>query len=226
MTLPALRKARLAHALVACVIALQFAAGAAIGAPEGPQAVVRHVTDRFLGAIQLRHAELKSDPERLYRLVDEIVMPAIDIDYVTRLILAKHWRRIDDGQRQRFQEAYRRLLLRTYGTPLLDALEDPSQLQISYQPNPPGSDPKDAVVRTEIRFADRPAVRVDYRMRVNQGQWKAYDVIIAGVSSVITNRSTVSERIQTQGIEQLISDLEARAAGKVASDQPPAPIRP
>jgi phospholipid transport system substrate-binding protein len=99
-------------------------------------------------------------------------------------------------------------------------------LQIGYQPNPPGADPKDAVVRTEIRFADRPAVRVDYRMRVNQGQWKAYDVIIAGVSSVITNRSTVSERIQTQGIEQLISDLEARAAGKVASDQPPAPIRP
>jgi phospholipid transport system substrate-binding protein len=226
MTLPALRNPRFTQALVACVIAMHFAAGPAVATPEGPQAVVRDVTDRFVGAIQQRHEELKSDPERLYRLVDEIVMPAIDIDYVTRLILAKHLRRIDDRQRQRFLEAYRRLLLRAYGTPLLDALEDPSQLQISYQPNPPGANPKDAVVRTEIRFADRPPVRVDYRMHVSQGQWKAYDVIIAGVSNIVTNRSTVGERIQTQGIEQLISDLEARGAGKVASDQPPASARP
>jgi phospholipid transport system substrate-binding protein len=195
---------------LAIALAFLFATSVAQTAEREAQAVVRETTDRFLAEIQRQHAALRGKPERLYALVDEIVVPAINVEVVTRLALGKHWRRFDPGQQRRFQEAFRRLLLRTYGAPLLDALEDPSKLEIRYLPNAPNPTSDDTVVRTTVRYADRPPVQVDYRMRQFDGQWKAYDVIVAGISSVMTYRSTFGELIQTRGVEELIKDLEVR----------------
>jgi phospholipid transport system substrate-binding protein len=195
-------------------------------AVDSPQSVIKLTTDRFLASVRSRHAELKADPADLYKLVSDIVMPAIDIDLVTDLVLGKHRNRIDETQRRRFQDAFTHLVVRTYGSAMLDVVEDPNRLHIGYLSTPSNPSPNDAVVRTEIQYADKPPIPVDYRMRLNHGQWKTYDVIIAGVSIVITNRSTVSDRMRTQGIDQLIGDLEARAAGKTASGQAHAEGRP
>ena len=68
---------------------------------------------------------------------------------------------------------------------------------------------KRTVVRTQVVLDDGKKLSVDYAFRRSKnGDWKAYDVIIEGISYVTNYRNQVDAEIRKAGIEQLISNLE------------------
>jgi phospholipid transport system substrate-binding protein len=52
------------------------------------------------------------------------------------------------------------------------------------------------IVKTEVLQPGQNPVDVDYRMYLSQGEWKVYDIMIAGVSLVTNYRSTFDNEIQ------------------------------
>ncbi len=54
----------------------------------------------------------------------------------------------------------------------------------------------DVVVRTEVRRAGLAPVQIDYSMAKTADGWKAYDVVVGGVSlvTIIATSSTTSSR--------------------------------
>jgi phospholipid transport system substrate-binding protein len=70
---------------------------------------------------------------------------------------------------------------------------------------------KRTVVRTQVVLEDGKKVSVDYAFRKSRnGDWKAYDVIIEGISYVTNYRNQVDAEIRKVGIDQLITNLETR----------------
>ena len=55
---------------------------------------------------------------------------------------------------------------------------------------------------------------VNYRMRLSDGKWKTYDLIIEGISYVSNYRSQYAEEFRAKGIETVIEELEAKARGE------------
>jgi phospholipid transport system substrate-binding protein len=54
-------------------------------------------------------------------------------------------------------------------------------------------------------------VSIDYAFRKSRtGDWKAYDVIIEGISYITNYRNQVDAEIRKVGIEQLIKNLETQ----------------
>ena len=53
-------------------------------------------------------------------------------------------------------------------------------------------------------------IPVSYKLRLNDGEWFAYDVVIEGVSLVSNYRSTYSAMIQQEGMDNLLNDLESK----------------
>jgi phospholipid transport system substrate-binding protein len=54
-------------------------------------------------------------------------------------------------------------------------------------------------------------VSIDYAFRKSRsGDWKAYDVIIEGISYVTNYRNQVDAEIRKVGIDQLIKNLETQ----------------
>ena len=52
---------------------------------------------------------------------------------------------------------------------------------------------------------------VDYRMLLSDGQWKAYDIMIEGVSLVTNYRTTFTTEVQAKGsLSAVIDGLQKR----------------
>ena len=74
------------------------------------------------------------------------------------------------------------------------------------------------MVRTQVMLEDGKSLSVDYVFRrTSSGEWKAYDVVIEGISYVTNYRNQVDAEIQKEGIEGLIKRLESQ--GATAIDQ-------
>ncbi|HEY3521530.1 MAG TPA: ABC transporter substrate-binding protein, partial [Rhodanobacteraceae bacterium] len=70
-----------------------------------------------------------------------------------------------------------------------------------------------SVVRTEVLLDDGKSLSVDYVFRkTSNGDWKAYDVVIEGISYVTNYRNQVDAEIQKEGIEGLVKRLETEGA--------------
>ena len=65
-------------------------------------------------------------------------------------------------------------------------------------------------------------VSIDYSMEKIASGWKAYDVIVGGVSLVTNYRDEFNAQIQAGGVDGLIKSLAAKNAGPAP---PPPPVK-
>ena len=199
-------------ALILSSLALAPTAAADAHAPEN---IVRKTTEGLLKALRANPEIYKTDRKTLMDLVETVLMPSLDFPLTSRLVLGRYWRRASENQQARFVRSFRDMLLRTYTTPLLEYADD---VDIAFQPS---NEPEDnrATVRTTLSFSGRDPVPVFYSMRRKEDGWKAYDVVIGGVSAVVTFRASFGEDIKKQGLEAFLNSLEAHNAQLLANDQ-------
>ena len=59
-------------------------------------------------------------------------------------------------------------------------------------------------------------MQIDYSMGKTPGGWKAYDVVVAGVSLVTNYRDEFSDIVKSSGIDGLIKALDTKNKGPAA----------
>jgi phospholipid transport system substrate-binding protein len=64
-------------------------------------------------------------------------------------------------------------------------------------------------VRTEVKRDDGDRVSVNYYMRKTPEGWKAWDVVIDGISYVNSYREDLAPQLESQGIDPVIKRLES-----------------
>ena len=188
------------------LLALWLPQPAAAGAVVPPLEVVRGTANQVIHILETRREELRQHPERLFALINEVVVPHFDFRRMARWVLGKYWRRASEEERERFVTEFRRLLVRTYGTALLEYTGEP----IRYLPvkAPPGA--RDVTVRSEVVQNDGQPVVINYRMHLGDDGWKVYDVTVDGISLVTNYRSGFAAEIRANGLSALIDKLARR----------------
>jgi phospholipid transport system substrate-binding protein len=194
--------------ITALLFGLALNTAVAVADTSAPEALVRETSDRMLTVLKEQHAVIKAEPQRLYELVDDIVLPHFDFERMSRWVLGKHWKRATPEQQQRFVSEFRTLLVRTYGTALLDYTD----LKINYLPLRMAEGSEDVTVRTEVMQPGRQPIPINYSMFHRADGWKVYDVAIDGISLVSNYRTDFSNQISTAGIDALIQRLVERNA--------------
>lgn len=184
--------------------ALVWAPGISAGAD--PQDIVRQASEHVLTELEREGVQLSGNPQRLYTLVDNVLLQHMDFMRMARWVLGKHWRTATPAQQARFVEEFRRLLVRTYAT----ALAGYSGQHIEFLPQRDSARADEAVVRAEIRQAGGPSIPVQFSLYHNGTDWKAYDVTIDGISLVANYRATFGAEIRATGLERLINALAVR----------------
>lgn len=175
------------------------------GSQPAPEKVIEQTTDRMLAALHQQHAEIVQDPQRIYALANEIVLPHFDLQRMSAWVLGKHWRKASDEQKQQFPVAFRQLLLRTYATAMAEYTDE----KIIILPARQEQDSDDRLVRTEIQRSTGPAIPVAYRLYKTTGGWKVYDISIDGISLLSNYRRSFSREISRHGLEGLITKLSS-----------------
>ncbi|MBS0373771.1 MAG: ABC transporter substrate-binding protein [Proteobacteria bacterium] len=205
--LPA-RRARLARWVLALTMGFGTLAARAATDPAipEPQQVMVEVSQRLFAALDAHRADIRRDPQAVLPLVDEIVLPHFDVDYATQLILAQHWRAATAEQRLHFVDAFYHALLRTYGGALADATADRLRI-LPFRGDP---DAPQVTVRTEVTRQSGAVVPVEYRLHRTAGGWKAFDVVIEGISYVRNYRTDLDAEISARGLDAVIRRIEAQ----------------
>jgi phospholipid transport system substrate-binding protein len=194
------------RAALGAFIALAFGLATPLSAQaNAPETVILETSSAILAAVGDRREELAADETALFEVVDDILLPRFDRDYSGRLVMGKTYRDATPEQRERFITGLYRKLVRTYSSSILDY--DSESLQILGTKGDI-ADGK-VIVETEVRLDDGTPVPVGYRMRETDGTWKAYDVIIEGISYVANYRKQYDGEFRAKGIDGVIRELEA-----------------
>ena len=178
----------------------------AAGDPGRAGAIVREATQTILAAVKEDREGLKNDPQRLYKMVNQVVLPHFDFRRMARRVLGKNWRRATAEQRERFVAEFKRLLVRTYAT----AVTEYRGQTVKYLPavKRPGRD--EVTVRTEVREPGGLMIPITYTMYLKEGAWRVFDVIVDGVSLVINYRASFRSEIRRGGLDALIDRLSSK----------------
>jgi phospholipid transport system substrate-binding protein len=199
--------------LVAVLASGAQAADAPGAAPNSnnltPQELVENSAKRMLAELDANRAMYKGNPAKLDALVGNVLLPNFDTEYAARLVLGQSWRTATPEQRKRFVDAFYHSLLRNYGAALVDFTGD-RFIVLPYK-----GDPNDttATVRTEVKRSTGDKVPVNFSLHKTPEGWKAWDVVIEGISYVKSFRTDFASEIQQKGLDDVITRLEKE--GKV-----------
>lgn len=188
----------------AVVVAVLVGLPPVVQAETTPDELVRTTTAEILSLLKAKKPYYTEDKNRLYKMVDEKILPHFDFRKMSQWVLGIHWRRASDEQRSAFTTEFRKLLVRTYATALLK-YTDQEIVQLPYTGKP---DDKITVVKTEIKQkTGEPNIALYYTFYNRRPGWKIFDLTIEGVSLVANYRKVYSTRIDRDGLDSLIKAI-------------------
>jgi len=187
--------------------ALLLAGGAASAqdpSAPAPTEVVRDLQRALLDS--MKAGEQLDFPQRVERL-RPVIERSHQFDEITRFMLGRHARELDDEQFAAIVEALRRLSVAEYASRFNryngETLEVLSSSSVS----------EDRVlVVTELVKSSGEAVRLEYMLQERDGRWGVINVVADGVSDLALKRAEYSTVLRQDGYTALLERLHSQAA--------------
>ncbi|KGG83252.1 signal peptide protein [Comamonas thiooxydans] len=189
------------------VLALNLGLPAAQAAEEAPDALVKRVSADVLETIKKDASLRNGDSSKINALVNEKVMPYVDFRRMTSAAVGPAWRQATPEQRQKLQDEFKALLIRTYA----GALSQVGDQTITVKPVRMAAGDTDVLVRTQVNGRGDP-VQLDFRLEKQATGWKLYNFNVLGVWLVETYRNQFAQEINANGIDGLIKTLASRSS--------------
>jgi phospholipid transport system substrate-binding protein len=177
----------------------------AVWAISSPLDLLQNTSNQLISALRQNQATLKTKPQVVYRIVDQILLPHVDlVNMSSRALDRNAWLSATPEQRQAFTQQFTILLIRTYAS----ALAQYTNEKVSFLPLRGDFNNLARVqVDSSIIRESGPTISVSYRlMRINN-QWKLYDFSVDGVSLIQSFRSQFADELQQRGLDGLIQEL-------------------
>ncbi|MGB0618900.1 MAG: MlaC/ttg2D family ABC transporter substrate-binding protein [Myxococcota bacterium] len=188
------------------VLALQLAFVPLTIAADGDDALVAEPTkiiDEAAQKIVAVLARTEESAEVRIGEIEEIAYEIFDFTTMSKLVLARNWRKLDKEKRAEFVREFRTHLSRTYGTRLdnfSDIGVDVYGAQVEVR--------NDVTVKSRVVGGQFDGSELAYRMRNRKEGWKIIDVVIEGVSLVSNYRSQFATVLNGGTIDDLITKLK------------------
>ncbi len=177
--------------------------------PASPYSVLEELGTKLFSRIAANQQEIQKFPALMQVIVKEELMPSIDYRYASYRILGKHLRNTSKEQRAMFVSSMHDYLARTYATALMQYKNQ----QVIFEPEKSFEGKKIVAVKMQIVDMNKPTINVVFKMRKNKksGEWKAFDMVVEGISLLSSKKAELSKRIAKQGVEQVALELASIA---------------
>ncbi len=183
-----------------------------VHAQEAPDALVKRVSEDVLASLRADKELQAGNPAKVKQLIEAKLAPHFDFARMTALAMGRNWRAATPEQQKQLTEQFKSLLVRTYS----GALSNYRDNTITYKPLRMNAGDTDVIVRTEVTRPGQAPVPIDYSMEKTPEGWKAYDVVVAGVSLVTNYRDEFNDVVKSSGVDGLIKTLADKNKGSSA----------
>jgi len=193
--------------LLAILLTLLPFAGVTAAELAAPQQAIAAASDQLQQKMQDKN--FVKDFTQVTQFVNTAIYPHTDFDKISALVLGKLWKTATPEEQERFKHEFQTLLIRTYSRAFVEFKE----WSVHYLPLEMEAGATKVIVKTEVLQPGIQPIGVDYRMALSNGEWKAYDIMIEGVSLVTNYRATFSNEVETKGsLSAVIDGLAKRNA--------------
>jgi phospholipid transport system substrate-binding protein len=169
-----------------------------------PVSLVEDISVRIFANVSENLEEYTANPEALKILVRADLMPMLDVSYAARLILGRAGRGIEKEKIEEFADCMSHLLIERYSDGLLYFS---SEVKLRVLPQRGELNEKITRVRTRVQMPNGGEAPVDYAFHKTAEGWKAFDVIVEGISYITTYRNQIMPEVQANGIDSVIERL-------------------
>jgi phospholipid transport system substrate-binding protein len=171
-----------------------------------PDALIKTVATDVTGVLKSDPAIL-GNPVKLKELIENKLIPNFSFARMTQLAMGRNWAKASPEQQTALTKEFQTLLVRTYS----GALANFRNNVIDVRPLRMQPADTDVTVKTVINQANGQGIPIDYSLEKDAaGNWKAYDIIVAGVSLVTNYRDEFNAVIRDQSVDALIKQLQSK----------------
>lgn len=188
--------------LLLCAVILLF--NAVPGSAGEPLDQVRQTIDRVINILNDEELKKPNRTEERRSKLRKAVEERFAYEEMAKRSLALHWHRITPKERKEFTSLFGKLLERSY----INKIESYSDEKILYTEETIESNY--SVVKTKIITKRNIEIPLDYKLMKVDNQWKAYDIVIEGVSLVSNYRSQFDRIIRANSYAELVKRLNIK----------------
>ena len=194
------------------VIAVWFVCGLTwLNADERtPEQIVEDTSTEVLRVVNGETERIKNEPGYVNQVIDELILPIVDLQAMGKLILGKHWKTASEEQRARFIDEFKSMLIRTYAK----SIADYGHAKVSVMVPKAKSQGKYYTVNTELDLGSGVPLNVAYVFRRASDTWKVFDLSVDGLSLIKNFRTSFSQEISETSLDALIERLANTNAEK------------
>jgi phospholipid transport system substrate-binding protein len=205
---------RLVRTTMAVLIAVVSGLSApAVRAATESEAGARAVISETIGEVLAVLRDGSVPTEDRIRSIEQIVYGRFDLEVMSRLVLARNWKRFSETQKAQYVEEFKRYLTNSYGNRI--ERYDQQEVEIIGEREEPRGD---VVVQTKILGGEFEGALVDYRLRKQGSDWRVIDVVIEGISMVSNYRDQFKSIVSSGGPELLLEKLKQKNAAGLVID--------
>lgn len=170
-----------------------------------PQRAIEEASNKLKQRLQ--DPAFPHDFRKMTAFVQEVIYPNVDFDLISSLVLGKMWKDASPAEKDNFKKEFQTQLIRTYSRAFFEFKD----WSVRFLPITPEEDERKVLIKTEVLQPGLQPIAVNYRMANIKGQWKAYDIVIEGVSMVNTYRTSYKNEVERTGsLQELINQLAKR----------------
>jgi phospholipid transport system substrate-binding protein len=178
----------------------------AVHAQEAPDALIKRVASDVVATLKADKEIQAGNKKKLHDLVDGKIAGNFNFMRMTALAMGRNWSKATPAQQKTLSDEFKTLLIRTYSGALSNYQND----VMDFKPLRMQPADTDVTVRTTVTAPGGQPIGIDYSMEKSDSGWKAYDVIVGGVSLVTNYREEFNNVIRDSGVDGLIKTLVAK----------------
>ncbi len=166
------------------------------------QAPVNQLHETLINVMQT--ADSASFQER-YDLLEKVITNYFNTPLISRVILSRYWKSIDEKAQADFINMFNRLTISTYVN-RFDSYDGESFNNLVVEPMKKNR----FMVKTELTQNDDKPVSFNYIVQNDNEEWKIISVIANGINDLSLKRAEYSSVIKDRGYDSLVKSLEEK----------------
>lgn len=184
--------------LVLCVFATSV-----VAEEKTPEQIVEETSTELLKIINEQSDRIKNEEGYVNQVINDLILPYIDLQSMGKLILGKHWKTASDEQRNQFIQEFKSMLIRTYAK----SVADYGHAKVIVFPPKGEQKGKRHRVKSHLDLGSGTPLQVDYVFRRKDDAWKVFDLVVDGLSLIKNFRTSFSQEISETSLDALIQRL-------------------
>lgn len=176
-------------------------------AQTSPVPMLERSANAIISTLSHNKASLKKNPSIIFKAVEVNLLPNVDVQGMSRSVLGRQaWNKASSVERTQFANAFTRLVIRTYASPLVEYSDE----TVQFLPIRGPLSSRFLRVNSVIVRSQGQNIPLTYSLVSKNGEWKIYDISVEGVSLLQSFKSQFAQALQNSSIGELITQMQQK----------------